>query len=41
MARVLATLADNGGVVLARAGDDIVLELPESPGTGFLWEPRS
>ena len=37
MADVVVTQRDNGGVVSARVGDDIVLYLAENPTTGYVW----
>ncbi len=31
--------SDSGGRGAARTGDDIVVELPENPSTGYRWQP--
>jgi inhibitor of cysteine peptidase len=31
------TAADNGASVRAQPGDELVVRLPESPGTGYRW----
>jgi inhibitor of cysteine peptidase len=38
MSTVVATSKDNGGTVRARVGDELLLRLPETPGSGFRWK---
>jgi inhibitor of cysteine peptidase len=37
MATVVATSKDNGATLHAHVGDELVVRLPETPGTGFRW----
>ena len=37
MAQITLTEADNGKVVDAHSGDEIVIRLPENPTTGYRW----
>jgi inhibitor of cysteine peptidase len=38
MADVTVTPAQNGGAVTVRAGDAVVVRLPENPTTGYRWQ---
>jgi inhibitor of cysteine peptidase len=38
MTTILLTETDGGRSIAARAGDEIVLQLPENPTTGYRWE---
>ncbi len=38
MTTILLTEADSGRSIAARVGDEIVVELPENPTTGYRWE---
>lgn len=38
MATVIATAKDNGGTLHAHVGDELLVRLPEAPGTGFRWQ---
>ena len=39
MAEILLTEGHNGGVVSAKVGDALIVQLPENPTTGFRWSP--
>jgi inhibitor of cysteine peptidase len=39
MAEIAITEANKGSTVSARAGDTLVIQLPEIPTTGFRWVP--
>ena len=38
MTTIILTGADSGQSIAARVGDEIVLQLPENPTTGYRWE---
>ena len=38
MSRIVATQSDNGAVLQARTGDEVVIRLSEVPTTGFRWD---
>jgi predicted secreted protein len=38
MAAITVTEANDGGVITAAAGDTVVVQLPETPTTGFRWQ---
>ncbi len=37
MATIIATSSNNGGLLQAHVGDELVLRLPETPSTGYRW----
>jgi inhibitor of cysteine peptidase len=39
VSQIVVSQASNGGTVSARVGDSLIIELPETPTTGFQWSP--